>query len=400
LQQASVQQKVSTPTELAQVRRRVPVLQDINNMEALSEQYGVMHEDVQLIAFNGSATTIDLPLKRVRFKIAMLSRPEDVFYLGIPVLETNTPFHVSSTEKKLYFNGREIAEVVDLENDTCDTSYFRRGDTVLVLNTNSRSTCSGCAFCATLRQVATDQDRIQNDRQLEAYVARLFQSSEELSAVRPHFHRPTVAPNELNFSKLYQLTSVTGHFGSEDAALADLLMVNRYFKDHGFKGTLLYLGSEIRSDNALKKLREEVDKPFLALTLECFTRREKIMKRDKASLTLDGAVELLRKGKDMGIEGGFTYIVGLDPLKDMAEGMAKFAPEVTRFPMVQIFQPHWEEQKGLRPPEATSLEYYLQARRVIEGAFRGTGLKPEPWQNYRSLWYFTYDGKELNDVRI
>ncbi len=395
-----VSQAREVPADSAQVGTKLPVLREIDNIEALSKEYGIMREDVELIALNASAMTTDLPLRRVRFKIALSSRPDDIFYLGIPVLKTNTPFHGSSTEKKLYFNGKEFAAVIDFENDTCDTSYFRRNDTVLVLNTNSRSTCSGCAFCATLRQVATDQDQIKTPEQLEAYVSRLFGTSEELAAVRPHFHRPTMTPSANSFSNLHQLTLVTGCFGSEEAALADLLMVNRYFKAHGFKGTLLYIGGEIRSEAALKKVREEVDRPYFALTLEAFTRRNKIMRPEKAALTLDGAVDLLRKTKDMGIEGGFTYIVGLDPLKDIAEGMERFAGEVTRFPMIQIFQPHWEEQKGIRTPEAVNLKYYLDARKIVEDAFRGTGLRPETWQNYRSLWYFTYDGKELNEQRI
>lgn len=46
-------------------------------------------------------------------------------------------------------------------------------------------------------------------------------------------------------------------------------------------------------------------------------------------------------------------------------------------------------------PTAKSLEYYLGARQIIENALVGRTFKPRRWENYRPLWYSTYNRESL-----
>ena len=47
-----------------------------------------------------------------------------------------------------------------------------------------------------------------------------------------------------------RLTICTGCFGSEEAALSHILLVNQVAKNFRFNGTLHYIGSEIQSYKA------------------------------------------------------------------------------------------------------------------------------------------------------
>ncbi len=376
-------------------------LQSPETVRELSRAYDIPAVDCTLIALNACGLSTDMSYQRVRFKLSLQSNPEDVFYLGIPVLKKGTPFVLSAERKQLLFGGEAIGTILNAENDTCDSSYFRRNDTALTINTNSRSSCTGCAFCATHRQDATDKDRLLAEEQLSAYVTEVFSDPKKMGATRPHFH--SAAPlvrKELDFSALVQLAIVTACFDSESATAEHIRMVHGFFRRHGFNGELRYIGCEVISEPVLKSLKEEIGDLDICLSLECFTRREKLLRKTKSKLTIEDAAHVLGVMKDLGIKGSFTYIVGLDPLEEMEQGLKGLAPVVSAFPTFQVFQPHWESQSALRAPEAGSLEYYLEARKTIESLYGGTGLRPRLWQNYRSLWFLDFAGEHMHDIRV
>jgi len=373
----------------------------VNNISEafeLSKKYNIPYEDILLISLNASSMRSDMPYKRVRFKLNLDSRPDETFYFGIPVI-INTPFYLSYKERTLYLNTQEVGRITEAENDTCDATYFRRNDTALTLNSNSRSSCVGCAFCATHRQDATDKFKLDSEEKLDKFLTELFFIPEKYGASRPHFHKPILNKN-IDFSNLYQVAIVTGCFGSEREAIEHLKMVYEYFRKRGFKGEFKYIGSEIISKEGLKELADEINKFNLCLSLECFTRREKLLKNIKAELTLDKAKEVLEYAKELGILTNFTYIVGLDPLYELKENLKEFVPYVSKLPIFQIFQPHFEEQKRLRAQGADNIEYYLRARKIIEELFKNADLRPNSWENYRGLWYFSFADEPFSDIRI
>ncbi|MGH8885163.1 MAG: hypothetical protein ACRDYX_08330 [Egibacteraceae bacterium] len=89
--------------------------------------------------------------------------------------------------------------------------------------------------------------------------------------------------------------------------------------------------------------------------------------------------------------------MGLDPLSDLIGGVTALAPHVTEFPNFQVYQAHNSIMAGLRAESASELDFYLEARKAIEGIMCPTGLRPMAWECYRPLWYFTFGDEPLLD---
>ena len=75
-----------------------------------------------------------------------------------------------------------------------------------------------------------------------------------------------------------------------------------------FNGSINYIGSQLRDYDKIKMLSNEIDDFGLYLTIEKFLDREKFMRPEKASLTIDKAKELL----------------GYEPETTFEEGIKKF----------------------------------------------------------------------------
>jgi hypothetical protein len=120
----------------------------------------------------------------------------------------------------------------------------------------------------------------------------------------------------------------------------------------------------------------------------------------KAKITLQKAREIIKRAIDSGFNSTFLYILGLDPLEVVVKEIERFANIVSRFPIINLFQPYVEWQKKLRDPFANSIEYYLQIRKELEEIFVDKPFRPRPWENYRPLWYFKFGEEEIRDIRI
>jgi hypothetical protein len=90
--------------------------------------------------------------------------------------------------------------------------------------------------------------------------------------------------------------------------------------------------------------------------------------------------------------------MGIEPLDSMGDMFEEFLPCLNSFPIINVFQVH-SNQEGLRHPAAQDLGYYLKARKVLEGVFSKTSLRPRPWENYRSLWYLMFGQEVLDGIR-
>lgn len=348
--------------------------------ERLARKYEIPTEDIVLISLNLSGIKAEIPDKRIRFKLKLNSSSE-VFYFAICVNTTATPFEYK--DSKIYLKGEEIATVFEPEKDTCDDNYFRRERTELTLNSNSRSSCRGCKFCETYNQGANDLERLWNRDLVEERIKQILQE------------------NDLkDITDLFRVTICTGCFGTEIGALEHLLMVNKVLKTLGFQGLLRYIGSEIVSEGALDIIKEEIGKFALSFTAEVFTRRNELLKETKSKVTLDHIKEILFLSLKRGFYTNILYILGLDPLEISITTFSKFAPYMNRIPIINLMQNYLPEQEGLKDPQARNIEYYLKARKGLEKIFKPTGLRPNSWENYRPLWYFSFAGEKLNEIRI
>jgi hypothetical protein len=203
-----------------------------------------------------------------------------------------------------------------------------------------------------------------------------------------------------DMAHLEEVNLVTGCFQEEPPACAHLKLVRDALELHGFQGYLGFLSSVIKTERAMRWLVDNVMPFHLVVTFECFTNRNAILKHSKAELRPEDVGPILEVAKATGIETGFTFIVGLDPLDVAIEGLAGLRDHVTRFPNFQVFQAHNDFMRGFAAPGADDVEFMLEARKRIERLFVDTDLRPQTWANYRPLWYWTFAGEELSGERI
>ena len=82
--------------------------------------------------------------------------------------------------------------------------------------------------------------------------------------------------------------------------------------------------------------------------------------------------------------------MGLDDLDALRSGVESLVSWTSEFPNFQVYQAHNQIMAGLRARGAERLEFYLQARALLEGLMGPTGLRPKAWEGYRPLWYFSF----------
>ena len=66
------------------------------------------------------------------------------FYVALPIRH-DSAFMVCN--EKLYLNGIKLGRMERPLTDDCNSHYWRRGRTALVMNPNLRTNCRGCTFC-------------------------------------------------------------------------------------------------------------------------------------------------------------------------------------------------------------------------------------------------------------
>lgn len=356
---------------------------NLQYLKDISQKHDIPLEDVILIALNRYGVIIeDSKEKRIRFRLKLETYPE-IFYLAVCVNTfEESPFYIK--EEGLFLNDYKVGTIVDREKDTCDTTYFRRNKTELTLNSNARSQCKGCKFCGTYNQDPEDMYQLDTEEKLSKHIEQIIKEN-----------------NMKDLSNIVRVTVCTGCFGNENELIEHLKLVRKVLGNYKFDKTIRYIGSQIRSKEALRRIKEEIGLFSLSLTTECFTNRNKLMRNEKASLSIEESIELLDEAKKLGFASNILYILGLDELGIFKEKMQILATHFNRFPVVQVMQNYLKEQEEYRNKEAAEdLEYYLKARKILEDIFKDTNLHPRTWENYRSLFYTTYNGKLNESIKI
>ncbi|MFI6575394.1 radical SAM protein [Nocardiopsis sp. NPDC050513] len=344
----------------------------------LAEQHAVPVEDALLIAINLHGIASEHQRHRARVHLRLRGAPQVPWMVIVPLNAAASPFHLIGDE--LLLGGEPIADVERIDADEAVGGYFRDGGRAATLNPNARSRCTGCAFCPNTLEASADP-RLAEERGLR----------ELLSALAEQHPRG-------DLSELREATVSTGCFEREDLALGHLAALRSALTEQGVGARIGLLTSVLRSRRAFEELGRTTTPFVLRLTVECFTRRDLLLKASKTELDRARMPEVLRLAKEAGHDTSFTYIVGLDDLASLEEGVAALVPHTTEFPNFQIYQAHNTIMSGLRVPGAGELEFYLRARRTIETIMGPSGLRPVAWECYRPLWYFTFDGEPLVEV--
>ncbi|KPI17648.1 hypothetical protein OK074_1669 [Actinobacteria bacterium OK074] len=343
-------------------------------VERLAKRYRVPVEDVLLIAVNLYGMHADRPRHRARVLVRPASAPTVAWQLIVPLNATDSPFRLVG--ERLLLGGAQVGTVECVDADDAVGGYFRNDGTAATLNPNARSRCVGCAFCPNTLEAAADP-RLSEEGDLR----------ELLAALREQHPRR-------DLTEVREVTVSTGCFEREAAAVGHLRALRAVLAEYGVGARIGFLTSVLRSKEAFGELVDVA--PFvLRLTAECFTRRDLLLKADKATLTVSQMPEVLKRAMAAGHGTSFTYIVGLDDLETLRAGVTQLTSYTTEFPNFQVYQAHNSVMAGLSAPGARDLEYYLRARVAIEEITGPTGLRPAAWEGYRPLWYFTFAGEAL-----
>lgn len=356
-----------------------------NTWDYLSSKYEVPTEEIRLIDFNRSG--VFLPNNevrinyRVRFISSELEQENNKTWFALPVRRENDTYF-SASDGCLSFKNDVFANINEIMLDTCDNSY-QRGPKLLNLNSRSRGNCGGCKACVHNykdlydKTVLKDQKKLISKDEIETF----FDQKEK---------------NGLDISTLKQIAVVTGLFGSEYAVVEHMKLINEVVKPKGFKGELMYFGCEVNSESALEEL-SNLENFSLIYAIDNFTKRKEILAKNKSIITVDVAKNTLSLAKEKGIETTFAYIAGIDSISEMKNGFEKLKDSITRFPIINIYQIQTKGQLLVMDQEAKKLEYYVRSRKLIEGIFIDTNLVPRRWENYRPLWYKTFQHKKLSN---
>lgn len=340
----------------------------LNYFKELSYQYNIPLENVMSIALNRYGILCDeTEDNRLRFEIKYNESDKPIYFAVCVNTFKDSPFLLK--DGKLYLEGYEIANVFNIEKDTCTSTYFRNNKKAITFNSNSRSKCVGCKFCGTYSLSEDD-----------------YYDFSDKSKVKEYFNILLKENNIDSMKKIEDITLCTGCFETEDKLINHLLTINGAFKEMGFDGRLNYIGFQLRDYNKIKEVKKEIKDFGMYLTVEKFLNREKFMKSEKANISLEEIRDLLEYTSSIGITSTFLYILGLEDLDVVKKYMEFFKNSINKHPIVQVFQNYTDFQENYRCEEAKDVKYYLEARKLIEDTFKNTDLAPRGWENFRGLY--------------
>ncbi|MBI5184105.1 MAG: hypothetical protein HZA01_00015 [Nitrospinae bacterium] len=350
---------------------------DQSLIQKLAESFEVPFTDILLIALNVCGVNSDLPHQRIRFKFKPFSYHLP-FYFGIPNNIAISPFRIVGDS--LILDGEKMGDIFAAEDDTCDAVYLRKNNHELCFNSHSRSLCRGCKFCFGL-QTPKDRETIKAKSDVDLFFENLERRY-----------------GKDFFANLSEIALVTGCFNSADRLISHLRDIYECATRRRFDGEMYYLGTEIVTREQLAAVCHMRFRYTFAL--ETLSRRTEILRLSKANYSIGGIMKIMECANELGVITAYSYIVGLEKFCGLRKEFLAINQLLTGFPVFNIFQPHTTDAHFLRCKGADDITFYLEARRFFEEIIDNDSIVPRRWQNYRSLWYTTYKGKDLQDETI
>lgn len=295
-------------------------------------------------------------------------RDENFLFSVVPMMsEQNSPYIYRD---KLTFNDEELpfkVQFIKWVHGSPSYFYYRNPnewiqtiDSKIVLTTNFQQACTGCSFCC-----------------------RGFQ--DRLKTITPYEGMKLVMADGAIFSEIDELAIVTGMFRDEKEVIKHISKISSIATEHGFKGHLFYIGSQIKTREGVRRfLRDVKEVPIrYAYTVETFTKREKLHPMKNQSL--EEAVNNLKTIKEEGIGRlEYTYMPGIDSFSSFNE----IAPALANLakPHVSIFRPANQQQVELMSKDFIQdpVDYLCKMRIQLEGIYGG----PIYGNNLGNLWLF------------
>jgi hypothetical protein len=358
----------------------------VNNIEdvrKISLIYDIPLSEVLFCELNRTGVWLELSQVPVTHRVRFVCN--DVFsdkqmYFALPVRERHETQFMIDKNGRLIFDSMVLGEKTDLEEDTCDCSYFRKNKKVLNLNSHTRGECHGCVFCIHSYDITilNDREEILGEKKIREFLELILEKN-----------------GFKDCSHFEQIAIVTGLFGGEKVTIQHIADIRKVVSELNFSGPIFYLGCELTSRSALNEVKNYG--PFsLCYSLDCFTQRARRLTLRKKDIPISSILQVLEYANRINLEVTFSYVVGLDPIEDLFKGISEISQFVNRFPIVNIYQTQHPSQRKIMAPEAHSLYYYLQTRKFFETVFTKSKLKPHNWENYRSLWYHYFNGEHIH----
>jgi len=233
-------------------------------------------------------------------------------------------------------------------------------DSETILSINFQPVCKGCDWCC---------------RELDKRMVN----------ISPKEGVELLKNKGVNFSGIDKITFVTGMYKNGNEVIENILKTVKLTKKEGFRGRVLYIGSQIRSPDHVRRLLDGLKKTQFkyAYTLETFSQRERMHIKKNGSL--EDALLTLSNLRGAGIINlEYSYMPGIDSLKDFSIWMPRFS-KVAR-PHISIFRPTEKNQEEFKDPEFFEDPVgYLCSMRVAFEKEHGEQLFQN---NLASLWGF------------
>ena len=359
---------------------------DIDLIKKLSEKYEIPMEDSVFIALNTTGVDYDCGYDRMRGQLHVtntnlfpLTVNESYFYFALPV-HKNSPFKLNNN--KLLLNNTELGLMEGTTEDICNSHYWRRERTSLNINPNQRTSCRGCNFCYAIYQIPHDNKKLLTKEDFKNFFVKFLDKYDMK-----------------DLGDLIELSVVTGCYTDSNQVIETLKNIKHVAdNEFNFKGRLLYLGSQISTEEDLQQL-VGCQPMRICFSIETFENRNKL-RESKSKLSIEYIKSLMLKARKMEFEVTYSYVLGLEPLNTVEKYFNEFREVCNVFPIVNLLQIHNKQSATIKTPEANNIEYFFKARKIIEKAFRNTALEPEVWNNYRSPWTMRFANKRLSGKRI
>ena len=216
------------------------------------------------------------------------------------ISESESPYLFS--EPNLTLNGTQLGlriKYIGRVNRPLSYFYYRgiqewipTLDAETILSLNFHSQCSGCNFCSRCGEAFTKNMTPQQGIEL-------------------------VVREGVNLQEVDKITIVTGLFRNEKDVIDHIVGVRGVALSYGFRGRILYIGSQIRTRSGIKRLLEGLEGTAFkyAYTSETFTNRNAMHPFKR--VTMDEVVNDLTTLREENVgELEYSYIPGIDPLDE------------------------------------------------------------------------------------
>ena len=294
---------------------------------------------------------------------------EDKLFSVVPLISSKqSPYEFN--QNSLLYNGNSLPfRIKNIGRIGRNPSYFYyRGiqewmptlNSETILSINFQPVCKGCDWCC--REIEKGMRNIPPEQGV-----RLLQEK------------------GVSLSDIDKMTFVTGMYKGGGEVVENILKTIELTKKQGFRGRVLYIGSQIQDTVLAKKLLAGLEEtPFkYAYTLETFTQRERMHIKKNGSL--EDALCVMEELRRAGIDNlEYSYMPGLDSLDDFYRWMPKFSKLAK--PHLSIFRPAEEDQETLKDKEFIEdpVGYLCSMRLAFEKEHEG----PIYQNNLASLWGF------------